>query len=300
MRIFSSVVTHTMSKISHFLKQHHKELIRTAEKTSSPQSIVTPPTNRTLIFNSDQFKLAPLKHLNPEKFYDTYKPPSYIDESLLPSKRTDIRGIDASAYRYLQKKSIINPAPIVVNNPYVQIRYFPESHLLSKLRKSNIAIGNFNTPLNPLNDPVLAQSLKAYKGKYRSHLYFIENRNPLTTAVNRAKVKKLIKEMFVDAMKQVKSNQVDLVRGFYFVRYLKYPNTHKDKEKLQQSVYGGIGNLLNIDLPDLTRKMKLLNKLINEKDLLRKANKYNVVGERNIPLYYPKLPFLSQKRRKRT
>lgn len=278
--------------MSKFVKQCQRKLIASPSNAYDNLNLNSAPIK----LKSHQFRLWPAKYPTVQQFIDNFQPPAFIDENLIPTTRTDIRGIDSAGYTYLHKKMIEKKSPIILNNQFIQIRYFPDYHNLSKIRKSNIAIGNINGPLSLLNDAVLQQRLKAYKGKYRNHSYFNERRNPLVTAVNRARMKKIIKQCFVEALQQKvdERQKIRHVRGFYFVRYHKFPRTDEDKAQLLASISSTINDLLtNVSLQnDLHIRTKKHNKLIKEPELMSQVNRYNTYGERAIPLYYPKLPFI--------
>ncbi|EGV61803.1 hypothetical protein CANTEDRAFT_108836 [Yamadazyma tenuis ATCC 10573] len=231
--------------------------------------------------------LHPPKYKTAGEFTKHYNPPNYIYSDQLPSKPTDIRGIDSSGYTYLNQ-SAYHKFPVLSSNEYLQLKFFPGNHFISRIRKSNIALGNFNNPISLLNDPVLEKALKSYRGKYSESGFFNERSHPLSTAVGRARYKKFVKQCLFES---VIGKDVTRVRGFYFVRYHKVPVTEQDKASLKEYISNAVSRINNDDklYQSLVRTSQSLK---TPRDLKKNAKLYNWYGAKWEPTYYPKLPFL--------
>lgn len=269
--------------IKQFLLESLKRLIKYPPETVIPQVKLTPVKHLDL-FESPKFSSA-------SDFNSKFTPPNFIRNDCLPEKPTDIRGIDQSGFSYLQR-SRVNKIPVLSSSKFLLLRFFPESHFISSLRKSNIAFGNFNYPVNVLNDPVLEKALDAYKGPYRNNTFFSIKRNPLSSAVGRSTFRKLIKKGIFEA---VQGKTVERVRGFYFIQHYKVPVTEEDEEVVRNTIKQGINKLVKDD--NLYNKLLSITKEQNKsapRTLRSMIRRSNTVAEDQLPLYYPKLPFFNK------
>lgn len=266
-----------------FLLEAQKRLIKFPTTKTTPK-VQLPPLVRPALFEYPKFS-------NSDEFYIAFKPPSFIKKDALPDKPTDIRGIDQSGFSYLHRR-IVNKIPVLSSCKFLLIRFFPDTHFISSLRKSNIAFGNFNHPVNVLNDPVLEKALANYNGPFKNDTFFSIKKNPLTSAVGRSTFRKLIKEGIFQA---VQGKDVERVRGFYFIQHYKMPVTEEDKQLVKDTIHQAVDKLM--------KDKKVYNKLLkitNEQNkstprtLHSLARKSNTVGEDQLPLYHPKLPFLTK------
>lgn len=224
--------------------------------------------------------------------------PSYI-RNILPENPTDIKGVDQAVYKHVHRKQILKKLPTLLSSKFFALKFFPELHHVSLARKSNIAYTFTNRGGFNLNDPLLAKSLTEYKGKYKKLAFFQEKLCPLDTAVGRAKYRKFIKRsLFQSLHKFVKtSRDLDQVRGVFFFRFSIVPATESDKQQIMKDLDLALNILLK---PDLKYNLQLLgvvkeqNKAFKNGQLLVKEVKmYNTIGAKNVPGYYPKLPFIN-------
>lgn len=230
--------------------------------------------------------------------YNEEYPPSYTRNSL-PLKPTDIKGVDQAVYKHVHRKQILKKLPSLLSSKFFTLKFFPELHHVSLARKSTIAYTFTNRGGFNLNDPLLAKSLTEYKGKYKKLAFFQEKLCPLDTAVGRAKYRKFIKRsLFQSLHKYVKtSRDLNQVRGVFFFRFSIVPATESDKQQIMKDLDLALNTLLKSDLKyklQLMGVVKEQNKAFKNGQLLAKEVKmYNTIGAKNVPGYYPKLPFIN-------
>lgn len=231
-----------------------------------------------------------------KRYVEEY-PPAHIRNDL-PQKPTDIKGVDQAVYKHINRKQMLKKMPTLWSNKFFTLKFFPELHHISLARKSNIAYTFTNRGGFNLNDPVLEKALGGYKGKYKKYTFFQENLCPLDTAVGRAKYRKFIKRsLFSSLHKYIKEeSELELVKGVFFFRFSIAPATDADKLQVMTDLDLAIKMLLN---PGLDFKLKVLrtvkdqNKAFrNGEVLVREISFYNTIGAKNVPGYYPKLPYL--------
>lgn len=229
-------------------------------------------------------RLAPSKFANSKHFISRYEPPDFINPHSIPQSRIKIKGIDTSGYMHLRSKTM-GPLPIVAKNRFLSVKFFPDCHFISKLRKSNIALVCFNNPIPMLNDPVLEKGLKSYNGNHRNLAYFTEKSHPLTTAVGRARYRKLLRDCLCCS---VQNKPVEKTRGVYYVNYNRVPVTDADRREVQKTFDEAVARVVQ-DFKSLSNKSKNLRP---PKGYLSRVKMYNTFEEDRLDLSYPKLPFI--------
>lgn len=226
------------------------------------------------------------------------RPPIHTIEESLPNTATDIKGVDSAVYGHMQKKQILKKLPPLVNNKYFLLKFLPHQHYLALARKSNIAYTFTNRGGYKLNNLLLDKALANYNGKYKTLSFFQENLFPLNTAVNRAKYRKFVKRLLFEAViDNADIKTVSLVSGIFSFRFMTVPISEEDRHSVKNALDGAVKTVLhNKKFRDkLFQVVNLQNSNTKNIDqLLAEVSKYNTIGAKNVPGYYPKLPFLRE------
>lgn len=262
------------------------------------------PTNQKVAPNSficTSFKPEEVNFKNYKDFINRrYKeefPPSHI-RNLLPQQPTDIKGVDQAVYRYVQKKQMYKKIPTLLSNRFFQLKYFPCLHHVSLARKSNISYTFTNKGGFNLNDPGLAKAVSEYKGTYKKLEFFLIKLCPLDTAVGRAKYRKFVKRSLFKSLQRHVKLPEDLkeVAGVFFFRFTIVPATDKEKIQATEEIDQAVKSLLNARLSFKVRLLTVVkeqNKAFkNGELLLNDVRRFNTIGAKNVPGYFPKLPYI--------
>ena len=251
------------------------------------------------LFSNSEFDDYEAKFCDYNQFYSSLpsKTPLFARIDVLPSVPTDIRGVDAMVYMNIRKPRLTKDIPRVVSNLFFSLKFFPVEHHFSLFRKSNIAYTFTNKAGHKLNSKALEAVLNTYLGKYKSLNFFRENLQPLHTAFGRTRFRKLIKSSLHESLhKLVKLEQdVSRVSGIFRFSFSLVPTTSNDRATIQNDLDKAVKTILS----NQTFRKKLLlavhSSNSNKQDIayLRKGvTKFNSIGERNVPGYYPKFPFI--------
>lgn len=232
--------------------------------------------------------------------YDNWRDLPHISDKCLPQKPTDIRGIDASAYQHLQRKLLLRNLPLLVQNKFFSVKFVDSLHHLSLVRKSNIAytFSNYGTPV--LNDNSLDTAFKEYKGLYRTLDFFKSQPHGTDTACARIQYRKRVKRSLFLALHKVipDSNSADIhsVSGIFLFRFATCPSTSEDFALVDRDLITAISTILQnkqfkTKLQQTTRQQN--KEFNNGKALIKQVTLENTLGARQVPGYYPKLPFIT-------
>lgn len=241
------------------------------------------------------FQLPPVVLSNHKYYYNIPKTvPISAREDELPAVPTDIKGIDLLAYRYLNRKKNSKSVPTLASSKYIQLKFYPDDHLLCIARKSNVAYTFTNSSGGfVFNNPQLSEQFKSYNGKYKRHLFFNKNLSPLNSAVKRVLFRRIVKRgLFNSLHKHIKPENVESeilkVRGVYQFRLFVIPKNEQERQEVQRSIDNAIEKILS-------GKLKFETPLVTprEREEFRKSLRlYKSPGEKNVRGYTPKFPFL--------
>ncbi|CAH2354442.1 hypothetical protein CLIB1423_16S02762 [[Candida] railenensis] len=241
------------------------------------------------------FELPPSVLSNHKYYYNIPKTvPVSAREDELPALPTDIKGIDSSAYRFLNRKKNTKTVPTLVSGKYFQLKFYPDDHLLCIARKSNIAYTFTNSSGGfVFNNAQLSEQFKSYNGKYKRHLFFNKVLSPLNSAVKRVLFRRIVKRgLFNSLHKYVQpenvESEISKVRGVYQFRLFVIPKNEQEKQEVQSAIDNAIEKILS-------GKLKLETPQVSprEKEEFRKSLRlYKSPGEKNVRGYSPKFPFL--------
>lgn len=220
----------------------------------------------------------------------------HITTKKLPRRPTDIKGVDHIAYTHVERKQMFKKMPMVKQNAFFKLKFFPYYHHLSLVRKSNIAYTFSNGGGSPLNDSELYKAFKAYKGPYARNAYFRTTPHPKDKAVARAKFRKLIKRSLFEALHAIVPNEAPFtVSGIWFFKFDASPRTEDDYAMIKRDMHSAVKKVhkdreFQLKLGQLLQKH---NKDFNYGEILVKdATLENNPGANRVPGYYPKLPFI--------
>lgn len=237
-----------------------------------------------------------------EGAYRSYYPTRYsqwphITNGELPKKPTDIKGVDHLVYFYKERPRIFKQVPLLVNNAFIRLRFFPYYHHLSRARKSNIAYTFSNRGGSPLNDEELYEAFKKYRGPYSRNMFFKTTPHPKDKAVDRVKFRRLVKRSLFDALHDVvPSKKLDVLKvsGIWFFQFDASPCTEDDFSIIKRDITAAVRRVYKDKKLQntLETQLKKHNKQYNNGDhLIKTASLENTPGAKNVPGYYPKLPF---------
>lgn len=221
----------------------------------------------------------------------------HITNKALPQKPTDIKGVDHLVYSYREKARILRQMPLLVKNTFFRLWYFPYYHHLSRARKSNIAYTFSNRGGDPLNDGALYEAFKKYRGPYSRDKFFKTTPHPKDKAVDRVKYRRLVKQSLFQALHDiVPQNQLRVasVSGIWFFQFDASPCTEEDFVMVKKDILNAVRRVHSDPKlqKSLESQLKKHNKQCNYGDqLLKNARFENTPGAKNVPGYYPKLPF---------
>lgn len=257
---------------------------------SQAPSPIQPQTTPTIVGPISQFS-------SHRQFFESHfaSIPVHALRQKLPRVPTDIKGVDQMVYRILNRKLVVKNVPQLIYGPYVHLRFYPESHVVSLARKSNVAYMFTNRGGFALNSKELETSFLNYNGKYKRNEFFQRKMMPLDTSVNRSKYRKFVKRCLFNSLHrhvQLLETQLPLVRGVFQFRLLVIPVSQKEKEKLAkeidkvvESIVKGKNKKISQVLPPTSREVSAF---------MRELRLMDAPGAKNVPGYFPKYPFLKQ------
>ena len=160
--------------------------------------------------------------------------PVHAKADKIPGKVTDIRGVASEAYPFMRRKEYQKGAQDLVKDQFVLLTFYPATHPIGALRKSNVAYMFNNYGTSMFNNPGIAKDFKNYKGRLsKSDKFFRTNHDPLRTAVMRTRFRKLVKTLLFEALID---KDPFVVRGVYMFRFKRYPSSLNDKETLRKHI----------------------------------------------------------------
>lgn len=220
----------------------------------------------------------------------------HITNQRLPPDPTDIRGIDLAAYGYINRRNGPLKLPVLAQCAFFTLRFIPASHPICGARKSNVAytFTNYGSPV--LNSTALQKAFKAYKGKYRSLEFFSSVPAPMDTAAARIKNRKHIKRTLHLVLHEVVPDTpagVQLVSGIFHFKYSCLAATEDDKRVLRDNLRQAVARLKDTSFRrSLESVCEAQSRDSLWAQLFRDVKPENTVGARQVPGYFPKLPFL--------
>lgn len=222
----------------------------------------------------------------------------HITQKRLPASPTDIRGIDSSGYKYIERGQLYRNLPSLLLNKFLILKFIPVSHHFSGLRKSNIAYTFTNYSSNVLNDEKLLQFFKQYKGPLSTLDFFKSVPMPMGTAVSRIHYRKFVKRSLFQALHELVPNNetaVQKVSGIFFFKFKNVATTVNEKDSLAADLRRAISLLVSDEsfTAQLDRVVSKQN--ASAPGLLSIANEIkleNFMGSKLVPGYFPKLPYL--------
>ncbi|KAI5963253.1 uncharacterized protein KGF55_003045 [Candida pseudojiufengensis] len=172
---------------------------------------------------SDTFKSKPKDTIRSK--YDITKVSPFKkkkSQNQVPKHGHELRGIDGAVHTFITKTCSPNVYSPLISNKYMMIQFFPQDHIISNFRKSNISFifQLFRLPI--LNDLDTERSFKQYGGKYNDMQFFKSKSRPNQSACGRSKLKSHFRQLFIDALGESKS-KVEKLAGVYVISVLKVP-----------------------------------------------------------------------------
>ena len=218
-----------------------KRTLSTSPKYTNP--ITTNPITTNSKFTTPKYKTP--KFTSASNFKSNQPKPSPF-----PSTPSDIKGMDQTAYKYLNRNKALHKTPTIVSTPFLQVKFFHKNHFIARARKSNIAFGHFNSGVPIMNDKLLEKAVCTYSGKYKNQAFFGERSNPLSTAVGRTQYKKLVRRCLFNSLHRHfkgpnRENVIDKVSGVYFVQFFKVPVTQKDRNVVSRGFDKAIDSVIS-------------------------------------------------------
>lgn len=275
----------------------HLQLVKTFLRRPAPKWVPPPPvTNNHIDFAVESplsIRLQP-QFADAEQFLANISStaPS-ADPNFLPQNRVDIRGIHSAGYLHVYSRKLFRQMPTLVGNKFFSLKFFPSTHHLSYVRKSNIAYAFSHTGGLEFNNARLASHFKLYRGPFQSHPFFRVKALPLRSACQRTKYRKRIRTAMVEAFAALKPD-VNKVAGVYFFRLAQPPATNEDLAFVKERVLQAVKEIQDDEFQakvNLIAKSHLTHWPVLEKTV-RSQMGFAVQGA------HAKYPFLPKSRRK--
>lgn len=236
------------------------------------------PFNGTVYTDAESFYRRNLKEV-----------PDYA-QRILPPLPTDIKGVHQSLYHTLRNAELSKAYPILGENRYFALRFYPAYNVVSQVRKSTVAYMFTNKGGTMFNDENYAKKMKAYKGKYRKENYFEEKHLPLGGACTRQKYRRFLKAELHHALhKYYKNNEIGIWAGIYYFRLKIVPRSEQHEAEVRELIETAI-QLLREDKTVSPLRSAAKRWTSMKRSVLEPAQKVPL-GAQNVPGYYPELPF---------
>lgn len=205
---------------------------------STSSSSVTSWTKSSVMPIRSQFK-------NHKEWLRKWKKPDNTGPGSLPMRKEDIKGVHSVAYGHLYRTKL---PPILFQNNFFSITFFPVEHHLSLVRKSNVALMFTLKGGVKLNDSIMEAALRHYKGKYRTHPFLHQAQLPMDSACRRSKYRKYIRKFMVDALHNLKTHKrVGDVAGVYYFRFKVFPTSGSDLRLIKHDIHSAFVKVLEDD-----------------------------------------------------
>ncbi|KAI5951396.1 hypothetical protein KGF54_004470 [Candida jiufengensis] len=190
------------------------------------------------------------------------KPPKKIhglksfQTHVLPTNRSEIRGIDGAIHVAVQSKFRPKLYHPILNNEFISIQFFPKDHIVSNFRKSYISFFFTMQQLPLMNSPVLDTEFRSYQGKLRNLQFFKTKRKPIQSACGRTKLKKKFRQLFIDAIKETNTSKGKLA-GVYALSIKKVPVNEIEDQLVRESFKKLLNKLNKPRKPTGSKTVKL-------------------------------------------
>lgn len=223
----------------------------------------------------------------------------HITKTSLPEKASDIRGVDSCLYAHLRKKQLLRRLPTLALNKFFTLRFADTLHHISIVRKSNIAYTFRNKFAPVLNDLGLEKEFKTYNGRYRNLVFFLSLPTATATAVARTRFRKCLRRILLQVLHEAIPDQdpakIERVSGIFLFSFLTVIVTPEDVQVVEKLLRTAVATLLKDrkfrnSLAKVT--MEQNKEFKNGSALMQEANLENSLGARELPGWYPKLPFI--------
>lgn len=285
------------ASISLFLALKHPSVTIIPPSASPPPSVSPNPALQTPSLARYRPQYSSHAHFIQANYAS---PPPHVLRNL-PSKPTDILGLDPAAYNHVRRRNLAKTTPSPVTSRFFSLRFFPELHYVSRFRKSTVAYAFTNISGYSLNDPKLAEKWKLYSGKWRKHLFFsLSQLSPMDTAVGRSRHRKLVKRALFRSLFNNVAGDVSKVAGVFFFRFNVIPANEKDLQQMEAHIESAVKTVVSSKgfLEKLRAATIAQNrKAANGQLLMKEVQTSNYVWPQKVPGYYPKLPFLRDEKR---
>lgn len=223
----------------------------------------------------------------------------HIRTDRLPEKAIDIKGTDTSAHQFFLRRPVFGKIPTLFTSKYFTLTFIPQIHVISSLRKSNVAYTFTNYGGPNFNSAELQKGLVAYRGEYRSLEFFKSVHSPMGTAVSRSNFRKLVKRALYKALHQVVPNEateVEKIAGIFHFRFNRYP-VPSERNAMREDVLDAVTKLYTNQAyqRSLLNIIKKQNQQYpNVRMLARDIRPENMLGAKSMPGYFPKLPYFHE------
>ncbi|KAL6453385.1 hypothetical protein SBY92_004953 [Candida maltosa Xu316] len=246
--------------ISNFLTKSNKHVVNKLK--CSPTTLSSIKYDNIPLPESE-FKSMKPKYQSAADFYENQPPIPYQCRGSIPTDKSDIRGTDGTVHKYIFQKFRGSKYPPIERNEFMSIQFFPENHILSNFRKSNISmiISMFGIP--PFNNQGLAKALSQYKGEFSNSQFFSAKVSPVYSAFGRNMLRKIFRQLYVDAVKDIKGDTTKLA-GIYCCVINKVPITQDHRKKVIEGYQRAMKKIMNDkktqnQLNDLALASSLIN-----------------------------------------
>ncbi|OWB65321.1 hypothetical protein B5S30_g645 [[Candida] boidinii] len=147
--------------------------------------------------------------------------------------------------------------PIFKSNLF-SLTYYHPNHFMSKIRKSKPGIWISAQTNVPYNNETLIPKGKNSNSNSNSNINI--NKSPFKLAVNRTKLRKLIKKLFFKNYLEL--NAPD---GFYNFKFRKFPKDEKDQELLKSEITKALNQVKSTDISVFSNAIKFADSRIDWK-----------------------------------
>lgn len=214
--------------------------------------------------------------------YGRHYRPHFTRPNTFPRLPLDIKGLGNNAHLVLLRSMILKNTSSI-KSQFFLLKFFPANHAASAARKSNVAFSYLFTNNKVLGSVSLENSVKQYKGQWRTLPFFHAKTVPFKSSFQRSIFKKRVKQALFNSIdKLVKHHEISRVLGVFFFYLNDPPKVKEEVGELQRQMDNAVLKILRSDY----------------------TTTYSVNQQRSLDLntqgyeftqtlgYYPKLPFM--------
>lgn len=216
------------------------------------------------------------------EIYGHHYRPHFTRPNALPRLPLDIKGLGNNSHQALLKSMILKNTSSI-KSKYFLLKFLPCNHAASASRKSNVAFSYLFTNNKVLGSLSLENSVKQYKGRWRSLPFFHARTVPLKSSFQRSIFKKRVKQALFNSIdKLVKRHEISQVLGVFFFYLNDPPKVREEVEELQRQMDDAVLQILRSEYTNTYggNQQRSLDQKIQGHEFTQTLG------------YYPKLPFM--------